>query len=44
MEDFAKKLEEMEQNPQIQKLKQFPQHDGNNTFSTVTMWRYTVFI
>ena len=32
MEDFAKKLEEMEQNPQIQKLKQFPQHDGNNTF------------
>ena len=31
MEDFAKKLEEMEQNQQIQKLKQFPEQDGKNT-------------
>ena len=43
MEDFAKKLEEMEQNPQIQKLKQFPQHDGNNTFQhchNVAVYRF----
>ena len=31
-ETFARKLEEMENDPKIRLLKQYPQHDGNNTF------------
>ena len=34
----------MEQNPQIQKLNSFRSMMETTPFSTVTMWRYTVFI